>query len=100
MPLSEPQKRHLRALAHHLKPVVMVGQAGLSEAVLTETDLALTAHELIKVKISASDRAERDTIIERICHRCTAERVQRLGHVAVLFRANPEKKRPLPLPDA
>jgi RNA-binding protein len=52
------------------------------------------------VKISAPDRAERDAIVERLCQGCAAERVQRVGHVAVLFRANPEKKRPLPLPRA
>ena len=56
MPLSDSQRRHLRGLAHHLKPVVMVGQDGLKASVLAEVDAALTDHELIKVKVAAADR--------------------------------------------
>ena len=98
MPITERQKQHLRTLAHSRKPVVMVGQGGVSAGVLNETDLALNAHELIKVKISAGDRALRDESVALLCERCTAELVQRIGNMAVLYRPNPKTKRPIPLP--
>lgn len=98
MPIDEHQKRQLRKLAHALNPVIRVGRAGVSAAVVNETDLALTAHELIKVKIAAGDRTRRDEAITLLCDRCTAECVQRIGNVAVLYRANPKKKRPIILP--
>jgi RNA-binding protein len=91
MPLSDTQRRHLRGLAHHLKPVVMVGQDGLKATVLAEVDAALTAHELIKVKVAAADREERAALIAEIAAASGAERVQSIGHVAVLFRRNPKK---------
>lgn len=84
------EKKKLKAQAHPLNPVVMIGQSGLTPAVLKEIDLALDAHELIKVKI----RAERDTrsaISEQICADTQAELVQSIGQIAVLFRKNPKK---------
>jgi len=98
MSLSETQKRHLKKLAHSMKPVVMVGQHGVSEGVLEETGLALLAHELIKMRVSAGDRDERDKMIAEIVDHTQAELVQRIGNVAVLFRANPDKKHPMELP--
>nr|WP_305800325.1 ribosome assembly RNA-binding protein YhbY [Thiolapillus sp.] len=89
--LSNPQIRHLRGLAHSLKPVVMVGQHGLRESVLEEIGIALDFHELIKIKVSAGDRDERDKIIGNIVDQTGAERVQRIGNMAVLFRRNPKK---------
>lgn len=100
MSLSELQKKHLRKLAHGLKPVVMVGQAGLTEGVLGETRTCLEAHELIKVKVSAGDREVRDRIIEELVNNAQAELIQRIGNMAVLYRANPEAKHPLELPKA
>lgn len=91
--LSNPQKRHLKALAHSRKPVVIVGADGLTEAVLTEIERAITHHELLKVRINAADRTEREAMIAQICQILGAEQVQRLGHVATLFRRNPEKSR-------
>ncbi|WP_457668665.1 ribosome assembly RNA-binding protein YhbY [Thiolapillus sp.] len=91
MSLSNPQIRHLRGLAHSLKPVVMVGQHGLRESVLEEIGIALDFHELIKIKVSAGDRDERDAIIARILDETGAERVQRIGNMAVLFRRNLKK---------
>jgi RNA-binding protein len=93
MPLSDSQRRHLRGLAHHLKPVVMVGQDGLKPSVLAEVDGALTAHELIKVKVAAADRDERAALVAEIAASCGAEMVQAIGHVAALFRRNPKKPR-------
>ncbi len=91
MPLSNPQIRHLRGLAHSLKPVVMVGQHGLRDAVMEEIEIALDFHELVKIKVSAGDRGERDLIIREITDKTTAELVQRIGNMAVLFRRNTKK---------
>jgi len=89
--LSNPQKRHLRSLAHHLKPVVMIGQHGLKDSILEELEIALDAHELVKVRVSAEDRDERSAMIGRMVAASGAELVQTIGHVAVLFRRNTRK---------
>ncbi len=91
MPLSNSQIRHLRSLAHKLKPVVMVGQHGLRESVLEEIGIALNFHELIKIKVSVGDREERDRLIEKIIAATGAEQVQRIGNMAVIFKRNPKK---------
>jgi RNA-binding protein len=96
--ITDKQRRWLRQQVHHLKPVVTVGQAGLSDAVLTEIELALAHHELIKVRISSAERNERDATVRTIAARTGAELVQRIGNVASYFRANPRKKSPLQLP--
>jgi RNA-binding protein len=93
MALSESQKKHLRGLGHALKPVVMVGDAGLSDAVRDEFESSLEHHELIKVRVKVGDRAERDRIIGSLCESAQAELVQRIGNMALLYRENPEKKR-------
>jgi RNA-binding protein len=98
MRLSQGQRRHLKGLAHALRPVVMVGQAGVTPAVLAETERALDHHELVKVRVSAGDRDLRDEWIGAVTRHTGAELVQRIGNVAVLFRRNPRKPRPLPLP--
>lgn len=90
MSLSSKQIRHLRSLAHHLKPVVRVGQHGLRDAVLDEVRLALDVHELIKVKIVA-DKEGRVAMIEQIVQTTGAEPIQHIGQIAVLFRRNPKK---------
>lgn len=91
MKLSEPQKRHLKGLAHHLKPVVIVGQAGVTEGVLEETGVALDAHELIKVKVNAGDREQRDAMIQTIAEATGAVFIHRIGHIAIFFRRNSRK---------
>ena len=95
MSITEKQKRWLKKQSHHLKPVVTVGQHGITEAVLAELDQALSHHELLKVKISAGDRDERDASIERITQSTGATLVGRIGHVASFYRANPDKRDPL-----
>jgi RNA-binding protein len=90
MSLSSNQKRHLRGLGHHLKPVVMVGQHGLRDAVLAEIQLALDVHELIKVKIVA-DRDTRAQLADQITTHTGAESIHRIGQMHVLFRRNAEK---------
>lgn len=86
MPLNAAQVRHLRSLAHHLKPVVLLGQHGLTEAVMAEIELALEHHELIKVRVPGMDREDKQDVIEVICERTGADLVQAIGHMAVLFR--------------
>ncbi|MCP1726991.1 RNA-binding protein [Natronospira proteinivora] len=89
--LNEAQKKHLKRLAHHRKPIVQTGANGLSDAVLAEVERALHDHELIKVRLVAGDRTERSAMIGEVCERTRSALVQRIGHVAVLFRANPDK---------
>ncbi len=86
MPLKANQMRHLRSLAHNLKPVVLLGQHGLTEAVMAEVELALEHHELIKIRIPGMDRDDKRDVIEVICERTGADLVQAIGHMAVLFR--------------
>jgi RNA-binding protein len=93
--LTEHQKKHLRGLGHKLRPVIMIGDAGLSTSLLEEYERTLEHHELIKVKIRVGDRAARDGIIDDLCEKSGAELVQRIGNTALLFRRNPEKERVL-----
>lgn len=95
--LTEHQKKHLRGLGHRLKPVLMIGDAGLSDSVLAEFEQTLDHHELIKVKVRVGDRSERDRLIRSLCTTADAELVQRIGNTALLYRRNPEQNR-VPLP--
>ena len=92
MTLSEAQKKYLRGLGHQLKPLIMIGDSGLSESLLREYEATLDHHELIKVRVRVGDREARDAIIKRLCGDSSATLVQRIGNVALLYRANPEKK--------
>lgn len=96
--LSERQRRHLRGLAHPLKPVVRLGNAGLTEAVARETERALVRHELIKVKAPGGDREARDALFESLAARTVSALVHRIGNVAVLYRPHPQLPRIL-IPD-
>ena len=88
--MNSADKKKLRAEAHTLKPVVMIGQSGLTAAVLAEIEQALDSHELIKVKIRA-ERDERKLISEKICTDTGAELIQTIGQIAVIYRLNPDK---------
>lgn len=87
MSLNEKQKRELRRMAHSKKPVVIIGGNGLSENVVNEIHGALEHHELLKVRVNAMDREERDAIIAEMTGRLNAELVQRIGHIAIIYRA-------------
>ncbi len=93
MHLNPQQIRELNKLAHHLKPVVMLGQQGLGENQLNEIDIALDAHELIKVKLAGADKAERDQISREIVTQQKANLIQIIGRMAIFYRPNPEKKK-------
>jgi RNA-binding protein len=84
------EKKKLKAQAHPLNPVVMIGQSGLTPAVIKEINLALDAHELIKIKIRA-ERDARSVIREQIGTETHAELIQSIGQVAVFYRKNPKK---------
>ncbi len=86
MPLTAAQKKQYRAIAHNLKPVVIVSENGLSEGVVAELDRALTDHELIKVKIALTERQDRNELISELIEITKAELVQVIGKIAVILR--------------
>jgi RNA-binding protein len=86
MQLTEKQRRHLKGLAHPLKPIILIGNAGLTDAVVAETTRALADHELIKVRVPGQDRQERDAVLASLALRTDSAFVARIGHIAVLFR--------------
>lgn len=96
--LTEKQLKFLRGKAHPLNPIILIGQAGLSDAVVAETDRALADHELIKVKVRGADRAARDAMLATLGARTGSALVTRIGHVAVLYRRHPTLPR-LVIPD-
>ena len=96
MNLNKKQIQHLKSLAHPLKPVVLLGNNGLTEAVVAEIDYALSHHELIKIKIPSDDRENRVLIIDAICRETQSEKVQVIGKTLVIYRPTVEKKIRLP----
>jgi len=88
--VNPTDKKKLRAEAHTLKPVVSIGQSGLTTPVLAEIELALDHHELIKVKIRA-ERDSRKLISEQIHNETGAEIIQNIGQIVVIYRLNPKK---------
>ena len=86
--LNTKQILELKARAHHLHPVVMIGQHGLTESIIKETDTALTAHELIKVRILGDDRIERITIGKTLCEAVDAQLIQHIGKLLIIWRKN------------
>jgi RNA-binding protein len=98
MALSEKQKKHLRRLAHPLSPVVMLGNAGLTDGVVSELDRALTDHELVKVSARVGERDARSEALASLASRTCAEIVQQVGNVGVFYRRRKELAKIL-LPD-
>ncbi len=90
VPLSPRERSQLKARAHALEPVVQVGNAGLSDALVAEVDRALTAHGLIKVKLAGADRDARAALGDAIVARTDAADVQRVGKILVLWRPKPD----------
>ncbi len=91
--LTDPQRRYLRGIGHGLKPVIHIGQAGVSDAVVAEADRALNDHELIKVRAIGMERDARNDALEALSARTASEIIGRIGHTAVLFRPHPKKPR-------
>ncbi len=86
MKLTGAQIRHLRGLAHHKRSIVTVGQLGLNEGVTKELDLALTAHELIKIKLPAGSRLDKQTILDQLCTSARAISIQLIGRIGIIYR--------------
>ncbi|UGB39431.1 ribosome assembly RNA-binding protein YhbY [Frateuria soli] len=91
MPISPSQRRYLRSLAHDLHPVILLGAKGATPAVVKELDLALSHHELVKVKLSGGDKEEREAQIGYLTEGTGAESVQQIGHTFTLFRRNEDE---------
>lgn len=86
MELTSDQRRYLRGLAHHINPVVMIGNSGLTEAVIREVAINLDAHELIKIRVLGDDRALREQFLQQICTELSAQAVQHIGKLLIIYR--------------
>jgi putative YhbY family RNA-binding protein len=95
-PLDPTERRALRAKAHHLEPVVTIGHHGLTPPVLHEIDVALLAHDLVKVRVLGGDRDAREAMLAQVCATLDCAPVQHLGKVLVLWRPNPERRKKAP----
>lgn len=93
MALTPKQRSFLRGKAHHLKPVVMVGKEGVSEAIIKFTDKSLEDHELIKIKVPAEDQDEFHATVDELMAQTKAEVVQKIGHLLVVYREAKEPGR-------
>ena len=91
--LTPAQRKDQRAEAHHLNAVVMIGSDGLTDAVKKETDAALNAHGLIKVRVQSDDRAGREAIFQTLANELHAATIQHIGKLLVLWRPLPEKEK-------
>jgi RNA-binding protein len=96
MNLSKKQIQHLRGLAHDIKPVVLMGSNGLTEAVIAEIELAIAFHELVKIKVVAEDRDTKALMIDAIVRETGATKVHTIGNMLVLFKTSPEQKITIP----
>ena len=91
--LTPAERKAHRAEAHHLDPVVMIGGDGLTPAVRKETDAALKAHGLIKIRVLGDDRAAREAIYQELAHELNAAPIQHIGKLLVLWRPKPAKEK-------
>ncbi|PXW85207.1 putative YhbY family RNA-binding protein [Nitrosomonas sp. Nm84] len=98
--LTIAHRRELKARAHALNPVVMIGKTGLSASVIEELERGLVSHELIKVRAQIDDRIARNALFEEICQQLNAAPVQHIGKIFVIYRPNPEEtdKKPVRTP--
>ena len=90
--LTSAERRALRARAHHLKPVVTIGNAGLTPDVTREIDANLRSHELIKIRVLGDERETRDALMTSICEATNAQPVQQLGKILVVYRPKPPEE--------
>jgi RNA-binding protein len=90
--LTPAERRELKTRAHKLDPMVMIGAKGLTDEVVREIELALKAHELIKVRAPSLDRKQRQQVLEMILERTLAELIQQVGKVFVIYRKNDEAR--------
>lgn len=98
--LTSDQRRYLKSQAHHLNPVVMIGNNGLTDAVIREIAANLDAHELIKIRVLGDDRELREQFFQKICADLDAAPVQHIGKLLLIYRPGNEGKRKIVLPKA
>jgi RNA-binding protein len=91
MSLTDAQRKYLRRLGHDRHPIVLVGQGGLSPSLVAELARALHDHELVKVRARVGDRELRDQLLDELARTTGSELVQRIGHVALLYKARPDE---------
>ena len=96
MKLTGAQIRHLRGLAHHKRTVVTVGHSGITDGVINELDAVLTAHELVKIKLPAGSRLEKQTMLHQLCASTTATSIQLIGRIGIIYRPGEPALIPLP----
>lgn len=89
--LRTAQRKEIRAQAHHLEPVVRIGGEGLTPAVIKETDAALKAHGLIKVRVFSDERETREAMLAKLCDELNAAPIQHIGKLLILWRPIPPK---------
>ncbi|MCX7124442.1 MAG: YhbY family RNA-binding protein [Gammaproteobacteria bacterium] len=90
-PLSPSKIKTLKQLSHHLEAVILLGAKGLTDAVHKEIDCALDSHELIKIKLSSKDKAEKQLLATTICEKNKATLIDQIGHVITIYRPSPKK---------
>lgn len=88
--LTVLQRQNLKARAHPLKPTVMIGNAGLTAAVLQEISRSLKSHEVIKISVQNGDREARKTMLQQICAELNAAPVQHIGKILVVYQPQPD----------
>lgn len=94
IPLNSRERSALRASAQTLDPVVLIGDGGLTPAVLSEIDRSLNAHALIKIRVAGGDRNAREDILRQVCTDLEAAPVQHIGKILVIYRQKPDKPKP------
>lgn len=94
--LTVEQRKYLKAQAHALKPVVMIGSQGLSDAVIKESERAIAAHELIKIRVLGDEREAREAYLAQLCETLNAAPVQHIGKLLLIYRPGQKPKLRLP----
>jgi len=95
MPLTNEQKKQFKSIGHHLNPVLIVAENGLTEGVLAELERALNDHELIKIKFALTERDDRRALIDELCQQARCELVQVIGKMALVYRKAAKQNRQL-----
>ncbi len=95
MALTQEQKKQFKSIGHHLKPVLIVAENGLTEGVLAELERALNDHELIKVKLALAERDDRRALLGELCAQSRSDLVQSIGKMALVYRKNPKPNKNL-----
>ena len=95
MALTQEQKKHFKSIGHHLKPVLIVAENGLTEGVMAELERALNDHELIKVQLRITERDDRLAVIDELCKVSHSELAQVIGKMALIYRKNPKANKQL-----